>query len=132
MEAVSEVLEPMVDGSGSSTDASVKGSVTSEGLTQLHADTVQVVHDLAPTAALAFATANGGDDAFANNIRALAAAGAKVIVDDVGYFRRAVLAGWAGGGRRQRRHRGRRHPLRLGRERERDRRRPQHLILGDA
>ena len=59
--------------------------MTSEGLTQLHADTVQVVHDLAPTAALAFAMANGGDDAFANNLRALAAAGAK-IVDDVGYF----------------------------------------------
>jgi len=46
----------------------------------------QIVHDLAPGASLAFATANGGEVAFANNIRALQAAGSKVIVDDVGYF----------------------------------------------
>ncbi|HEV8291249.1 MAG TPA: S8 family serine peptidase, partial [Tepidisphaeraceae bacterium] len=46
----------------------------------------QIVHDVAPGASLAFATANGGESAFANNIRALANAGAKVIVDDVAYF----------------------------------------------
>src|SRR2546421_7277587 len=46
----------------------------------------QIVHDVAPGASIAFATANGGERAFANNIRALANAGAKVIVDDVAYF----------------------------------------------
>ncbi|HEV8605304.1 MAG TPA: S8 family serine peptidase [Tepidisphaeraceae bacterium] len=46
----------------------------------------QIVHDVAPGASIAFATANGGQSGFANNIRALANAGAKVIVDDVQYF----------------------------------------------
>lgn len=46
----------------------------------------QVVHDLAPGAAIDFATAFTGEAAFAANIRALAAAGAKVIADDVSYF----------------------------------------------
>jgi subtilisin family serine protease len=45
----------------------------------------QVVHDLAPGAAIDFATAFHGELAFAANIRALARAGAKVIVDDVAY-----------------------------------------------
>src|SRR5262249_48853492 len=44
------------------------------------------VHDIAPGASLAFATAFLGPVSFANNIRALAnQAGAKIIVDDVGY-----------------------------------------------
>jgi len=44
----------------------------------------QIVHDLAPGATLKFATAFTGDEiSFADNIRALAAAGAEVIVDDV-------------------------------------------------
>ncbi len=47
----------------------------------------QIVHDMAPGADLAFATAFvGGDVGFANNIRALANAGADVIVDDIIYF----------------------------------------------
>ena len=46
----------------------------------------QTVHDLAPGANLAFATAFAGEDQFAANIQALATAGAKVIVDDVTYF----------------------------------------------
>jgi subtilisin family serine protease len=46
----------------------------------------QVVHDLAPGAKISFATAFAGETAFAENIRGLAAAGASVIVDDVGYF----------------------------------------------
>ena len=46
----------------------------------------ELVHDLAPGAAISFATANGGQANFANNILALAADGAKVIVDDVQYF----------------------------------------------
>jgi hypothetical protein len=47
---------------------------------------VQIVHDLAPGAALAFATAFASETSFANNIKALKNAGAKVIVDDVSYF----------------------------------------------
>lgn len=56
---------------------------------------LQIVHDVAPRARLAFATANGGEVNFANNIRALGglagAAGAQagfradIIVDDVIY-----------------------------------------------
>lgn len=46
----------------------------------------QIVHDLAPGAELAFATAFVSDISFAANIRALADAGAKVIVDDVAYY----------------------------------------------
>lgn len=44
---------------------------------------LQIVHDLAPGANLAFASAFNSHQNFADNIRALAAAGADVIVDDV-------------------------------------------------
>ena len=47
---------------------------------------LQIVHDIAPGASLAFATAEGGQATFANNIVALFNSGAKVITDDVGYF----------------------------------------------
>ena len=162
VEAVTEVLEPMVAGAGKGTAAVVPpistcaGSVTSEGDAQLKAATartqfnvdgsgvevgvlsdtfdrnasastravndiasgdlpgpgnpcgrttpveviddsepsgsdegramLQLVHDLAPGSPLAFATAFTGETGFADNIRALATSGAKVIVDDVGYF----------------------------------------------
>ncbi len=48
----------------------------------------QIVHDLAPKADIAFASAFNGEGAFANNIRKLAdpVVGAKVIVDDVFYL----------------------------------------------
>lgn len=46
----------------------------------------QIVHDLAPGAAIDFATAFTGELQFAANIRALANAGAEVIADDVTYF----------------------------------------------
>lgn len=46
----------------------------------------QIVHDLAPGAEISFATAFTGLTAFAGNVEALAAAGAKVIADDVSYF----------------------------------------------
>jgi Subtilase family len=51
----------------------------------------QIVHDVAPGANLAFATAFSGETAFAENIERLAkpiplGAGAKVIADDVSYF----------------------------------------------
>lgn len=47
---------------------------------------LEIVHDLAPGAQLAFATAFTSAESFANNIRALRAAGADIIVDDVIYF----------------------------------------------
>jgi len=47
---------------------------------------LQIVHDVAPGASLAFASAFNGTAAFANNIKALKNAGAKVIIDDVFYY----------------------------------------------
>jgi hypothetical protein len=47
---------------------------------------LQVVHDVAPGASLAFYTADISEADFATGIGALATAGAKVIADDVGYF----------------------------------------------
>ena len=47
---------------------------------------LQVVHDVAPGAALAFYTAENSEADFANGIAALARGGAKVIADDVGYY----------------------------------------------
>jgi hypothetical protein len=47
---------------------------------------LQIVHDVAPGASLAFHTAVEGEADFANGVTALAAAGAKVIADDIGYF----------------------------------------------
>jgi len=47
---------------------------------------LQIVHDVAPGAALSFYTAGPDEAGFASGIKALAAAGAKVIGDDVGYF----------------------------------------------
>ncbi len=47
---------------------------------------LQLIHDLAPGASLSFATAFSTPTVFANNIRALADAGADIIVDDIGYL----------------------------------------------
>jgi subtilase family protein len=47
---------------------------------------LQVVHDVAPGASLAFYTAENSEADFASGIGKLATAGAKVIADDVGYF----------------------------------------------
>ena len=47
---------------------------------------LQIVHDVAPGASLAFYTADVSEADFASGIGKLAAAGAKVIADDVGYF----------------------------------------------
>lgn len=47
---------------------------------------LQTIHDIAPEASLAFATALHDEISFAQNIEKLASGGAKVIVDDVAYF----------------------------------------------
>jgi hypothetical protein len=47
---------------------------------------MQIVHDVAPGASLAFYTADNSEADFASGIGKLAAAGAKIIADDVGYF----------------------------------------------
>ena len=47
---------------------------------------LEIVHDLAPGAELYFAAAGGSEAQMAENIEALCAAGADVIVDDVGFF----------------------------------------------
>ena len=52
---------------------------------------LEIVHDLAPGAELYFATAWEGQARFAENVEALCAAGADVIVDDVFYFREAAF-----------------------------------------
>lgn len=54
---------------------------TGEGTAML-----EIVHDLAPGAQLFFATADGGEAGFAQNIIALRTNGCDIIVDDVGYF----------------------------------------------
>src|SRR6476469_8146819 len=77
------------------------GDLPREGVTVLQDDPspgstdegramLQIVHDVAPRAKECFATADGGELNFANNIRALADKSgpckANVVVDDVGYF----------------------------------------------
>ncbi|SOE22603.1 PKD repeat-containing protein [Spirosomataceae bacterium TFI 002] len=47
---------------------------------------LEIIHDVAPGAQLYYYTAFNGQAGFADGIRALADAGCKVIVDDVGYF----------------------------------------------
>lgn len=47
---------------------------------------LEIIHDLAPDAALGFATANPSEAQFAQNILDLAAAGCNVIVDDIIYL----------------------------------------------
>jgi Subtilase family len=70
---------------GSSSPVGVLDDPEAEGEDEGRA-MAQIVHDLAPGASIDFATAFGGEPAFAAGIRALAAAGAKVIADDVAYF----------------------------------------------
>ncbi len=52
---------------------------------------LEIVHDMAPGAELFFATGRGGQAQMAQNILDLAAAGCRVIVDDVLYFSESVF-----------------------------------------
>ena len=52
---------------------------------------LEIVHDLAPGAELFFADGGGGRAQMAQNIEALCAAGADVIVDDIGYLRASAF-----------------------------------------
>lgn len=70
---------------GESTPVNVLDDTATEGEDEGRA-MAQIVHDLAPGAKLSFATAFTGLTAFAANVKALATAGAGVIVDDVSYF----------------------------------------------
>ncbi len=54
---------------------------------------MQIVHDIAPGSSLAFYTAEGGAQAFADGILALANAGCKVICDDVSYLDEPFFGG---------------------------------------
>ena len=91
------VLSDSFNGNGSTTD-NVATNIASDDLpvnTRILFDTTgsdegramgQLIHDLAPGAGVDFATAFNGQASFANNILALAAAGDRIIVDDVSYF----------------------------------------------
>lgn len=52
---------------------------------------MEIIYDMAPGAQLIFATAFDGVASFADNIRALRAAGADIIVDDVSYYDEGVF-----------------------------------------
>jgi hypothetical protein len=87
--AAGDVLSGDLPGSGSpcgsGTAVNVLGDPEGEGDDEGRA-MAQIVHDLAPGAAIDFASAFTGELSFAANIRALAGAGAQVIADDVAYF----------------------------------------------
>ena len=70
---------------GFTTPVTVLSDIASGGSDEGRA-MLEIVHDVAPAAQLYYYTAFNGQADFAAGIRALADAGCKVIVDDVGYF----------------------------------------------
>jgi Subtilase family len=86
--AATDVANGELPGTGNPCGFTVPVGVQSESFqtTDEGRAMAQIVHDLAPGATIRFATANSGEQDMANQIRALAAAGAKVIVDDVRYL----------------------------------------------
>jgi hypothetical protein len=71
---------------GHTTPVDVLEDLSGEEATDEGRAMAQIVHDLAPGAAIDFATAFPSEMSFIANIKALAEAGAKVIVDDISYF----------------------------------------------
>lgn len=88
------VLSDSFDFLGGAADDIASGDLPEEGVNVLMEAgstdegraMLQIVADVAPGASLSFATALGGQAAFANNILDLAASGADIIVDDILYF----------------------------------------------
>ncbi len=90
------VLSDSYNNLGGADDDIASGDLPAEGVTVIEdlasggsdegRAMLQLIHDLAPSADLLFATAFTGQQGFADNIRALADAGADIIVDDVGYL----------------------------------------------
>jgi len=74
---------------GRTTPVTVRSELGSGGSDEGRA-MAEAVHDLAPGAHILVASAFKGDVDFANQIRNLAAAGAKVIVDDISYFNESI------------------------------------------
>jgi hypothetical protein len=86
--AAGDVLSGDLPGPGSPCGSSQPVAVLSDPMSSGSDEgraMAQIVHDLAPGAAIDFATAAGGQTAFAKNINALAGAGAQVIADDAIY-----------------------------------------------
>ena len=82
---------------------------------------MQIIHDIAPGASLAFYTAFDSEQDFANGILALAAAGCKVICRRRELFRRAVLPERRRRAGHSNRRSGRRHLRHGGRQRRQQR-----------
>ena len=90
------VLSDSYNNLGGANDDIASGDLPAEGVTVIEdlpsggsdegRAMLQLIHDIAPGAELLFATAFGGQQEFADNIYALAEAGADIIVDDVGYL----------------------------------------------
>jgi hypothetical protein len=83
---VNVLAEPYTSVPSAAGDCLAYGAPTQTPFSDEGRAMLQIVHAVAPGAALAFYTAEDSEADFANGIQALAAAGAKVIADDVGYF----------------------------------------------
>src|SRR5262249_36154591 len=89
------VISDSVDGLATAQSTGGVGPVTvlsgSSGGSGEGTAMLEIVYDLAPGAALFFATGKGGEAAMASNIQALRTAGCDVIVDDMGYLTEPVF-----------------------------------------
>lgn len=90
-DAADDVASGDVPGGGSACGRAAEVQVLSEPPTTAMTNDegramLQHVHDLAPASELAFATGAEGLEPFADSVRALRAAGAEVILDDISYL----------------------------------------------
>jgi hypothetical protein len=83
---VNVLAEPFTSVPSSAGDCLAYGAPTQLPFSDEGRAMLQIVHAVAPSASLAFYTAEDSEADFATGIGALAAAGATVIADDVGYF----------------------------------------------